>query len=253
MVTSTTDTSEPLQQPSPAVAQSRDPSTPSQVLQDPGLLGVTSYNTPLAPQYSNTLLMEAMTSSQDRDRDGQKGGRLKKPTLEANDISDPVRILKFIDRFILYARTERTIEERNINESDPTQVRLAREVSELRRQLEERFRPLATPQSISRENRDLPLDQRYGNPLHEWDRFRAAAQVDPRRIAFCVTPECLAALRGQSRFLTMSDSILAMDNINEEQIWESILHLSHYSTLKAARNQLYRVQMNWNIQDFRNR
>ncbi|KAL0223099.1 hypothetical protein P9112_002489 [Eukaryota sp. TZLM1-RC] len=51
----------------------------------------------------------------------------------------------------------------------------------------------------------------------------------------------------------MSDSISAIDNINEEQIWESILHLSQYSTLETARNQLYRVQMNWNIQDFRNR
>ncbi|KAL0213821.1 hypothetical protein P9112_006005 [Eukaryota sp. TZLM1-RC] len=163
------------------------------------------------------------------------------------------QILKFIDRFILYARTERTIEERDINESDPTQVRLAREVSELRRQLEERSRPHATPQSISRENRNLPLDQRYGNPLHEWDRFRAAAQVDPRRIASCVTPECLAALRAQGRFSSLSDSISAIDNIDEEQIWESILHLSQYSTLETARNQLYRVQMNWNIQDFRNR
>ncbi|KAL0214766.1 hypothetical protein P9112_006950 [Eukaryota sp. TZLM1-RC] len=214
---------------------------------------VTPSNTPIAPQYSNTLLMQAMASSQDRDRDRQKGGRPRKPTLEANDISDPVRILKFIDRFILYARTERTIEERDINESDPTQVRLAREVSELRRQLEERSRPFATPQSISRENRNLPLDQRYGNPLHEWDRFRAAAQVDPRRIASCVTPECLAALRAQGRFSTMSDSILAFDNINEEQIWESILHLSQYSTLETARNQLNKVKMNCNIQDFRNR
>ncbi|KAL0223098.1 hypothetical protein P9112_002488 [Eukaryota sp. TZLM1-RC] len=158
----TTDTVESVQQ--SVVVQSQDPSTPSQVPQDPRLLGVTPSNTPIAPQYSNTLLMEAMASSQDRDRDRQRGGRPRKPTLEANDISDPVRILKFIDRFILYARTERTIEERDINESDPTQVRLAREVSELRRQLEERSRPPATPQSISRENRNLPLDQRYGNP-----------------------------------------------------------------------------------------
>ncbi|KAL0215489.1 hypothetical protein P9112_007673 [Eukaryota sp. TZLM1-RC] len=225
----TTDTVESVQQ--SVVVQSQDPSTPSQVPQDPRLLGVTPSNTPIAPQYSNTLLMEAMASSQDRDRDRQRGGRPRKPTLEANDISDPVRILKFIDRFIL----------------------LAREVSELRRQLEERSRPPATPQSISRENRNLPLDQRYGNPLHEWDRFRAAAQVDPRRIASCVTPECLAALRAQGRFSSMSDSISAIDNINEEQIWESILHLSQYSTLETARNQLYRVQMNWNIQDFRNR
>ncbi|KAL0208786.1 hypothetical protein P9112_011373 [Eukaryota sp. TZLM1-RC] len=247
----TTDTVETVQQ--PVVVQSQDPSTPSQVPQDPRLLGATPSNTPIAPQYSNTLLMEAMASSQDRDRDRQRGGRPRKPTLEANDISDPVRILKFIDRFILYARTERTIEERDINESDPTQVRLAREVSELRRHLEERSRPPATPQSISRENRNLPLDQRYGNPLHEWDRFRAAAQVDRRRIASCVTPECLAALRAQGRFSSMFDSISAIDNINEEQIWESILHLSQYSTLETARNQLYRVQMNWNIQDFRNR
>ncbi|KAL0226950.1 hypothetical protein P9112_014274 [Eukaryota sp. TZLM1-RC] len=247
----TTDTVETVQQ--PVVAQPQDPSTPSQVPQDPRLLGVTPSNTPVAPQYSNTLLMEAMASSQDRDRDRQRGGRPRKPTLEANDISDPVRILKFIDRFILYARTERTIEERDINESDPTQIRLAREVSELRRQLEERSRPPATPQSISRENRNLPLDQRYGNPLHEWDRFRAAAQVDPRRIASCVTPECLAALRAQGRFSSMSDSISAINNVNEEQIWESILHLSQYGTLETARNQLYRVQMNWNIQDFRNR
>ncbi|KAL0219525.1 hypothetical protein P9112_005178 [Eukaryota sp. TZLM1-RC] len=247
----TTDTFETVQQ--PVVVQPQDPSTPSLVPQDPRLLGVTPSNTPVTPQYSNTLLMEAMASSQDRDRDRQRGGRPRKPTLEANDISEPVRILKFIDRFILYARTERTIEERDINESDPTQVRLAREVSELRRQLEERSRPPATPQSISRENRNLPLDQRYGNPLHEWDRFRAAAQVNPRRIASCVTPECLAALRAQGRFSSMSDSISAIDNINEEQIWESILHLSQYSTLETARNQLYRVQMNWNIQDFRNR
>ncbi|KAL0219636.1 hypothetical protein P9112_005289 [Eukaryota sp. TZLM1-RC] len=138
---------------------------------------------------------------------------------------------------LLWVNIERTIEERDINESDPTQVRLAREVSELR----------------SRENQNLPLDQRYGNPLHKWDRFKAAAQVDPRRIASCVTPECLAALRAQGRFSTMSDSISAINNINEEQIWESILHLSQYSTLETARNQLYRVQMNWNIQDFRNR
>ncbi|KAL0219418.1 hypothetical protein P9112_005071 [Eukaryota sp. TZLM1-RC] len=247
----TTDTVETVQQ--PVVAQPQDPSTPSQVPQDPRLLGVTPSNTPIAPQYSNTLLMEAVASSQDRDRDRQRGGRPRKPTLEANDISDPVRILKFIDRFILYARTERTIEERDINESDPTQVRLARDVSELRRQLEERSRPPATPQSISRENRNLPLDQRYGNPLHEWDRFRAVAQVDPRRIASCVTPEYLAALRAQGRFSSMTDSISAIDNINEEQICESILHLSQYSTLETARNQLYRVQMNWNIQDFRNR
>ncbi|KAL0223998.1 hypothetical protein P9112_003388 [Eukaryota sp. TZLM1-RC] len=247
----TTDTVDTVQQ--PVVVQPQDPSTPSQVPQDPRLLGVTPSDTPIAPQYSNTLLMEAMASSQDRDRDRQRGGRPRKPTLEANDISDPVRILKFIDRFILYARTERTIEERDINESDPTQVRLAREVSELRRQLEKRSRPPATPQSISRENRNLALDQRYGNTLHEWDRFRAAAQVDPRRIVFCVTPECLAALRAQGRFSSMSDRISAIDNINEEQIWESILHLSQYSTLETARNQLYKVQMNWNIQDFRNR
>ncbi|KAL0220072.1 hypothetical protein P9112_005725 [Eukaryota sp. TZLM1-RC] len=197
--------------------------------------------------------MQAMAGTQDRDRDRQRGERPRKPILETNGISDPVRILKFIDRFILYARTEKTIEERDINESDPAQVRLAKEVFELRRQLEERSRPPATPQSISRENRNLPLNQRYGNPLHEWDRFRAAAQVDYRRIAFCVTPECLVALRAQGRSSTLFDSISAIDNINEEQIWESILHLSQYSTLGTARNQLYRVPMNWNIQDFRNR
>ncbi|KAL0208949.1 hypothetical protein P9112_011536 [Eukaryota sp. TZLM1-RC] len=175
-----TDTPETVQQ--PVVVQSQGPSTPSQVPQDPRLLEATPFNTPIAPQYSNTLLMEAMASSQDRDRDRQRGGRPRKPTLEANDISDLVRILKLIDRFIL----------------------LAREVSELRRQLEERCRCPATPQSISRENRNLPLDQRYGNPLHEWDRFRAAAQVDPRRIASCVIPECMAALRAQGRFSTIS-------------------------------------------------
>ncbi|KAL0220011.1 hypothetical protein P9112_005664 [Eukaryota sp. TZLM1-RC] len=171
----TTDTPETVQQ--PVAVQSQDPSTPSQVPQDPRLPGVTPSNTPIAFQYSNTLLMEAMASSQDRDRDRQRGGRPRKPTLEDNDISDPVRILKFIDRFILYARTKRTIEERYINESDPTQIRLAGEVSELRRQLEERSRPPATPQSISRENRNLPLDQRYNNPLHViWE------QIEPTKV-----------------------------------------------------------------------
>ncbi|KAL0205358.1 hypothetical protein P9112_000665 [Eukaryota sp. TZLM1-RC] len=127
-------------------------------------------------------------------------------------------------------------DQQKVSDNDPLQIWIeALQIWKLRRQLEERSRPPATPQSISRENRNLPLDQRYGNPLHEWDRFRAAAQVDPRRIASCVTPECLAALRAQGRFSSVSDSISAIDNINEEQIWESILHLSQYSTLETAR------------------
>ncbi|KAL0218344.1 hypothetical protein P9112_003997 [Eukaryota sp. TZLM1-RC] len=62
-----------------------DPATLSKVPQDPRLLGVTPSNTPLVPQYSNSLLIESMVGTQDRDRDRQKGGRPREPTLAANN------------------------------------------------------------------------------------------------------------------------------------------------------------------------
>ncbi|KAL0215696.1 hypothetical protein P9112_007880 [Eukaryota sp. TZLM1-RC] len=140
MKTSTANTSETVQQ--PAVAQSSVRAAPSQVLQDLRPLGVTPFNTHIARKYSNSLLMVFMAATHDKDRDRQRSERPRKPTVKANDISDSVKILQLIFRFILYAKTEKTIEERNINESDPTQVSLAKEMSELRKQLKKRFRTL---------------------------------------------------------------------------------------------------------------
>ncbi|KAL0223753.1 hypothetical protein P9112_003143 [Eukaryota sp. TZLM1-RC] len=219
----------------PAVVQFTEPETLSQIPQEPRLLGVTPSNTPIAPQYSSNLLMDSVTGLYDRYRDRQRKSRPRKYTFEAKNSSDPVGNLYFIDKFILYTRIQNTIEERNINEADPSQVRLAKKVFELSRQLEELSHPPTTSQSISK-GKNLFLNQRNGNSLHEWNRFRAAAQVDPRRIASCVTPKCLAAIRAEDIIFHYLIAFMLSKILIRNRFGKSFFNFTQYSTLKTARN-----------------
>ncbi|KAL0216144.1 hypothetical protein P9112_008357 [Eukaryota sp. TZLM1-RC] len=95
-----------------------------------------------------------------RDRDDRRRDRPKRPYLEASDLRDADKLLKFVNKFILWSRTDRVLRETRGNMEDPAQIALANEVARLREELE-----------LAREGSQPSIDEYFGNitgePVHE--------------------------------------------------------------------------------------
>ncbi|KAL0215265.1 hypothetical protein P9112_007449 [Eukaryota sp. TZLM1-RC] len=124
---------------------------------------ISSHHTPFSGTYESSLLLSSMIGS--RDRDDRRRDRPKRPYLEASDLRDADKLLKFVNKFILWSRTDRVLRETRGNMEDPAQIALANEVARLREELE-----------LAREGSQPSIDEYFGNitgePVHEWDLFR---------------------------------------------------------------------------------
>ncbi|KAL0218397.1 hypothetical protein P9112_004050 [Eukaryota sp. TZLM1-RC] len=170
-------------------------STSSQHTAQPTPSTVSSSRSTFSGTYDSNLLLSSMVGS--RDRDNRRRDRPKRPTLDATDLRDVDKLLKFVNKFILWSRTDRIVDEARGNIEDPAQVALASEVARLREELE-----------LARSAK-LASDQRFDSePIHEWDLFRSAMRISPRGLAECVTPEALNALRYQGTGLSISSAMV---------------------------------------------
>ncbi|KAL0226511.1 hypothetical protein P9112_013835 [Eukaryota sp. TZLM1-RC] len=198
-------------------------STSSQHTAQPTPSTVSSSRSTFSGTYDSNLLLSSMVGS--RDRDNRRRDRPKRPTLDATDLRDVDKLLKFVNKFILWSRTDRIVDEARGNIEDPAQVALASEVARLREELE-----------LAR-SAELASDQRFDSePIHEWDLFRSAMRISPRGLAECVTPEALNALRYQGTGLSISSAMVPTSR-DERKIWEQILRRTQFSRLDQAQDQ----------------
>ncbi|KAL0206319.1 hypothetical protein P9112_001626 [Eukaryota sp. TZLM1-RC] len=100
----------PLQQPTPSTIGS--------------VSTTSSHQSPFSGTYDSSLLLSSMIGS--RDRDDRRGNRPKRPYLEAADLRNADKLLKFVNKFILWSRTDRVLKETRGNVEDPAQIALAR-------------------------------------------------------------------------------------------------------------------------------
>ncbi|KAL0213869.1 hypothetical protein P9112_006053 [Eukaryota sp. TZLM1-RC] len=214
-------------------------STSSQPPVQPTPSTVSSSRSTFSGTYDSNLLLSSMVGS--RDRDNRRRDRPKRPTLDASDLRDVDKLLKFVNKFILWSRTDRIVDEARGNIEDPAQVALASEVARLREELE-----------LAR-SAELASDQRFDSePVHEWDLFRSAMRISPRGLAECVTPEALNALRYQGTGLSISSAMVPTSR-DERNIWEQILRRTQFSRLDQALDALHAVNMDWSERDYGNR
>ncbi|KAL0206277.1 hypothetical protein P9112_001584 [Eukaryota sp. TZLM1-RC] len=145
----------------------------------------SSHQSPFSGTYEGSILLSSMIGS--KDRDDRRRDRPKRPYFEAADLRDADKLFKFVNKFILWSRTDRVLRETRRNVEDLAQIALANEVARLRDELEQ-----------AREGSQPLSDEYFGNitgePVHEWDLFRQAMRINPRGLAECVTPEVLNAL-----------------------------------------------------------
>ncbi|KAL0210881.1 hypothetical protein P9112_009179 [Eukaryota sp. TZLM1-RC] len=214
-------------------------STSSQHAAQPTPSMVSSSRSTFSGTYDSNLLLASMVGS--RDRDSRRRDRSKRPTLDATDLRDVDKLLKFVNKFILWSRTDRIVDEARGNIEDPAQVALASEVARLREELE-----------LAR-SAELASDQRFDSePIHEWDLFRSAMRISLRGLAECVTPEALNALRYQGTGLSISSTMVPTSRY-ERNIWEQILRKTQFSRLDQALDALHAVNMDWSERDYGNR
>ncbi|KAL0225576.1 hypothetical protein P9112_012900 [Eukaryota sp. TZLM1-RC] len=165
-----------------------------------------------------------------RDRDNRRKDRPKRPTLDAADLRDVEKLLKFVNKFILWSRTGRIVDEARVE--DPAPVALASEVARLREELE-----------LAR-SAELASEQRFNSePVHEWDFFRSAMHIHPR---------ALNALRYQGTGLSISSAMVPTSR-DERNIWKQILRRTQFSRLDQALDALHAVNMDWTERDYGNR
>ncbi|KAL0207164.1 hypothetical protein P9112_012875 [Eukaryota sp. TZLM1-RC] len=204
---------------------------------------ISSHQSPFSGTYESSLLLSSMIGS--RDRDDRRRDRLKRPYLEASDLRDADKLLKFVNKFILWSRTDRVLRETRGNVEDPAQIALANEVARLREELE-----------LAREGSQPSTNEYFGNitgePVHEWDLFRQAMRINPRGLAECVTPEVLNALRYQGAHLAMSSPTVPTSR-DERIIWAQILRRTQFSRLDEANRALLATNMDWSERDYGNR
>ncbi|KAL0215760.1 hypothetical protein P9112_007944 [Eukaryota sp. TZLM1-RC] len=204
---------------------------------------ISSHHTPFSGTYESSLLLSSMIGS--RDRDDRRRDRPKRPYLEASDLRDADKLLKFVNKFILWSRTDRVLRETRGNMEDPAQIALANEVARLREELE-----------LAREGSQPLIDEYFGNitgePVHEWDLFRQAMRINPRGLAECVTPEVLNALRYQGAHLAISSPTVPTSR-DERIIWAQILRRTQFSRLDEANRALLATNMDWSERDYGNR
>ncbi|KAL0206019.1 hypothetical protein P9112_001326 [Eukaryota sp. TZLM1-RC] len=116
------------------------------------------------------------------------GTALNVHILKLSDLRDADKLLKFVNKFILWSRTDRVLRETRGNVEDPAQIALANEVARLREELEP-----------AREGSQPSTNEYFGNitgePVHEWDLFRQSHEDQPRGLAECVTPEVLKCVK----------------------------------------------------------
>ncbi|KAL0208909.1 hypothetical protein P9112_011496 [Eukaryota sp. TZLM1-RC] len=120
--------------PAPITPVSRAP----QPLPTPSTTGstssISSHHSPFSGTYESSLLLSSMIGS--KDRDDRRRDRPKRPYLEACDLRDADKLLKFVNKFILWSRTDRVLRETRGNVEDPAQIALANEIARLREELE---------------------------------------------------------------------------------------------------------------------
>ncbi|KAL0225773.1 hypothetical protein P9112_013097 [Eukaryota sp. TZLM1-RC] len=214
-------------------------STSSQHAAQPTPSTVSSSRSTFSGTYDSNLLLSCMVGS--RDKDNRRRDRPKCLTLDATDLRDVDKLLKFVNKFILWSRTDRIVDEARGNIEDPAQVALVSEVARLREELE-----------LAR-SAELASDQRFDSePIHEWDLFRSAMRISSRGLAECVTPEALIALRYQGIGLSISSTMVPTSR-NERNIWEQILRRTRFSRLDQALDALHAVNMDWSERDYGNR
>ncbi|KAL0220115.1 hypothetical protein P9112_005768 [Eukaryota sp. TZLM1-RC] len=204
---------------------------------------ISSHQSPFLGTYESSLLLSSMIGS--RDRDDRRKDRPKRPYREASDLRDADKLLKFVNKFILWSRTDRVLRETRGNVEDPAQIALANEVARLREELE-----------LAREGSQPSIDEYFGNitgePVHEWDLFRQAMRINPRGLAECVTPEVLNALRYQGAHLAISSPMVPTSR-DERIIWAQILRRTQFSRLDEANRALRATNMDWSERDYGNR
>ncbi|KAL0219204.1 hypothetical protein P9112_004857 [Eukaryota sp. TZLM1-RC] len=204
---------------------------------------ISSHHSNFSGTYESSLLLSSMIGS--RDRDDRRRDRPKRPYLEACDLRDADKLLKFVNKFILWSRTDRVLRETRGNVEDPAQIALANEVARLREELE-----------LAGEGSQPPIDEYFGNitgePVHEWDLFRQAMRINPRGLAECVTPEVLNALRYQGAHLAISSPTVPTSR-DERIIWAQILRRTQFSRLDEGNRALLATNMDWSERDYGNR
>ncbi|KAL0208449.1 hypothetical protein P9112_011036 [Eukaryota sp. TZLM1-RC] len=214
-------------------------STSSQHTAQPTPSTVSSSRFTFSGTYDSNLLLSSMVES--RDRDNRRRDRPKIPTLDTTDLKDVDKLLKFVNKIILWSRTDRIVDEARGNIEDPAQVALASKVARLREEPE-----------LAR-SAELASDQRFDSkPIHEWDLFRSAMCISPRNLAECVTPEALNALRYQGTGLSISSTMVPTSR-DERNIWEQILRRTQFTRLDQALDALHAVNMDWSERDYGNR
>ncbi|KAL0219751.1 hypothetical protein P9112_005404 [Eukaryota sp. TZLM1-RC] len=100
---------------------------------------ISSHHSPFSGTYESSLLLFSMMGS--RDRDDRRRDCPKRPYLEASDLRDADKLLKFVNKFILWSRTDRVLRETRSNE-----------VARLREELEQ-----------AREGSQPSIDEYFGN------------------------------------------------------------------------------------------
>ncbi|KAL0208978.1 hypothetical protein P9112_011565 [Eukaryota sp. TZLM1-RC] len=195
--------------PAPITPVSRAPQSQPTPSTTGSTSSISSHQSPFSGTYESRLLLSSMIGS--RDRDDRRRDRAKRPYLEASNLSDADKLLKFVNKFILWRRTDQVLKETRKNVEDPVQIALANEVARLREELEQ-----------AREGSQPSIDEYFGNisgePVHEWDLFRQAMRINPRGLAECVTPEVLNALSYQGAHLAISSPTVPTPK-DERIIW----------------------------------
>ncbi|KAL0216732.1 hypothetical protein P9112_008916 [Eukaryota sp. TZLM1-RC] len=223
---------QPMEQ---SVVPPTPPTTSSTSSKVPTASTVSSSRSTFSGTYDSNLLLSSMVGS--RDRDNRRRDHPKRPTLDATDLRDVDKLLKFVNKFILWSCTDKIVDEARGNIEDSAQVALASKVARLREELE-----------LAR-SAELAYDQRFDS---EPDLFRSAMHISPRGLAECVTPEALNALRYQGTGLSISSAMVPTSR-DERNIWEQILRRTQFSRLDQAPNALHAVNMDWTERDYINK
>ncbi|KAL0223847.1 hypothetical protein P9112_003237 [Eukaryota sp. TZLM1-RC] len=170
-----------------------------------------------------------------------------RPRLKKDMITSTGKVIAFINDFISWAYNDRISQDFKCDPNNPREVALTNEIARLT-QLTEAHR--ACTLRATHHPNYIPLNQRYDEPAHEWDIFRAGAKINPAGISSCVDTDVISTLAMATGGTRPG---LQLHQINDEELWENILFASQFPNLATAKLTLSQFKMDWNISNYQSR
>ncbi|KAL0205743.1 hypothetical protein P9112_001050 [Eukaryota sp. TZLM1-RC] len=156
-------------------------------------------------------------------------------------------VIAFINDFISSAYNDRISQDFKCDPNNPREVALTNEIARLTQLTVAHractLRATHLPNYIS-------LNQRYDEPAHKWDIFRAGVEINPAGISSCVDTDVISTLAEAADGTRPG---LHLHHINDEELWENILFASQFPNLATAKLTLSQVKMDWNISNYQSR